>query len=76
MRSERKNGFSAEPVLVSAYVGSSKKLKDLRDLQMQFTATGGFANAFPHTVSTIICPHAILIWLSTVNFAGKWPKGL
>jgi hypothetical protein len=29
--SERKHGFSAEPVPVSAYVGSSKDLKDLKD---------------------------------------------
>jgi len=29
--SERKHGFSAEPVPVSAYVGSSKNLKDLKD---------------------------------------------
>ena len=28
----RKHGFSAEPVPVSAYVGSSKNLKDLKDL--------------------------------------------
>ena len=27
---ERKHGFSAEPVPVSAYVGSSKNLKDLK----------------------------------------------
>ena len=30
MASERKHGFPAEPVQVSAYVGSSKNLKDLK----------------------------------------------
>jgi hypothetical protein len=32
MWSERKHGLSTEPVPVSAYVGSSKNLKDLKDL--------------------------------------------
>ena len=32
MWSERKHGLSAEQVPVSAYVGSSKNLKDLKDL--------------------------------------------
>ena len=32
MRSERKHGLSTEQVPVSAYVGSSKNLKDLKDL--------------------------------------------
>ena len=35
----RKHGFSTEQFPVSAYVGSSKNLKDLKDLRMPCTAS-------------------------------------
>ena len=41
MCSERKDGVFTEPVPMSAYVGSSKNLKDLKDTSRPHVATRG-----------------------------------